>query len=190
MKMSTAASMESGTSLSTFAKGMKRSTTGGRAECTGLRATPGVDDRAGPRRAGVDREGADQSRQDAAGPDGEEVAPGVDVIVALLGERARRRGASASPRRARRRAASGARLPTVGPRQTREAEVRRAACGRCRARGRRAPAGRTHVTRTMEPTSAMRAPGMCRLMRAQTIMTARTPSPISERAGLDLARDG
>ena len=58
----------------------------GRAERAGLGASPGRGDGAGARRAGVDRERTREAGHDAAGADGEEVAAGVDVVAALLGE--------------------------------------------------------------------------------------------------------
>ncbi len=90
--MSTAASMESGTSIRTLAKGRKRSTTRAAASGPTWVRPAGVDERAGPRWAGVDRERADEAGQDAAGADGEEVTPGVDVVLTLRGEGPRRRG--------------------------------------------------------------------------------------------------
>ena len=90
--MSTAASVDSGTSLSTLGDRDEEDHRHRGAQRTRLRAAAGGDDRAGPGRAGVDREGADQPRHDAAGTDAHEVAPGVDVVAALIGEGARRGG--------------------------------------------------------------------------------------------------
>ena len=89
-KIRMAASVASGTSLSTPANGMSRTHDRGRAERAGLGAPAGRGDRAGPRRAGVDRERADQAGHDAPGADAEEVAAGVDVVAALVREGPRR----------------------------------------------------------------------------------------------------
>ena len=93
MKMRTAASVASGTSLSTPAIGIRSNHDGRRPEQAGLGATPGRDHSAGPRRAGVDGERSDQAGHHAPGTDGQEITPGVDVVAALFCEGAgRRRG--------------------------------------------------------------------------------------------------
>ena len=97
-----------------------------RPERAGLGAAPGRDDSPGPGWTGVDGERAHETREHAPRADAEEVAAGVGVVAALIGEGARggrRLGHDdqRDDRRQRRQAFER------GPRQPRQPDVRGAA---------------------------------------------------------------
>ncbi len=89
-----------------------------------LRAAPGGDDRAGPRRARVDRKGACESGQDAPSADTEQVLPGVDRTSAVLGKGTARRG-SLRHDDERHHAGDRSYLAELGEREPRQTEVGR-----------------------------------------------------------------